>query len=102
MTGRDQALVLERDANAGGGAVLVRWQPWPQSSSSLLGHASVDFRGWVLLNIPVFRGRDGKLSAGAPSVADVRDGVQVVVDGKRQFRPTMNFTGDGKARFERT
>jgi hypothetical protein len=79
MSGRDQALVLERDANAGGGAVLVRWQPWPHPNNSLAGHATVDFRGWVLLNIPVFRGRDGK----------------------RQFRPTMNFTGDGKARFER-
>lgn len=92
-------LVLERDARAGG-AVLLHWVPSP-SSGSLAGRATIDFHGWVVNGIPVFHGRDGgKPSVGVPSAPEVRDGQHHVVDGKKQYRPMMNFTGTGKARWE--
>ena len=39
----------------------------PFESGALIGKEKVAFRGgWVVSEVPVFRGRDGSLSAGGP------------------------------------
>jgi hypothetical protein len=48
---------------------LVDWAPRLNSTSTLLGYATVSFGGWVIHAIPVFRSADdGSLSAGSPSI----------------------------------
>ncbi|HEY5299764.1 MAG TPA: hypothetical protein VIJ55_03715 [Acetobacteraceae bacterium] len=84
-------------------ARLISWTPWLAPNPSLVGHADVDFDGWVVFRIPIFRRKDGGLSAGAPSAAEVdRDGVQQRdAAGKRKFWAVISFSGVGKERWQR-
>lgn len=83
---------------------LLRYEPWPYPNDHLLGHADVDFDGWEIHRIPIFRRRDGMLSPGVPSAALLdRDGVQLRDDnGKRRYTLMMGFSAEGKSRWERT
>lgn len=84
------------------GCRLLRFEPWPFPNDHLVGHADVDFGGWQINRIPVFRRKDGSLSLGVPSSREVdRDGVQLRDDaGKREYAAMTSFSGDGKARWE--
>src|SRR4051812_6000377 len=87
----------------GAGARLVEWKPRPASSSSLLGHATVDFTGWLVHRVPIFRRGDGSLSAGTPSAPELDgEGRQRERDGKRQYWPVLTFANtEAKQRWER-
>lgn len=82
---------------------LVRFEPWAYPNDRLVGHCYVDFGGWQIHRIPIFRRKDGTLSAGVPNTPEVdRDGLQLRDEnGKRRYAPLMSFSGDGKARWER-
>lgn len=84
------------------GATLVEWRPRP-TSGPLAGHATVDFGGWVINRIAIFRRADGSLSVGSPSGAEIdSDGRQRERDGKRQFWQVVTFgSAEAKARWER-
>lgn len=99
MTGAELAPLRTRNT---GPCRLVSWDPWP-FESDLLGYCAVDFSGWQILRVPVFRRKDGELSAGIPTSPQVdRDGNAMRdVNGKRKYAPLMAFSGDGKARWER-
>lgn len=89
----------------GSGARLVEYKPWPQPNPSLLGKASVDFSGWIVHDIPIFRKADGGLSVGWPSAALVdADGQQRRdAKGKRAYWAVITFANnDAKARWERS
>jgi hypothetical protein len=82
---------------------LVQWAPWPFPNPALLGHCSVAFAGgWVVHQIPVFRGKDG-LSVGVPNAAQIdSDGRIKLRDGKRQYAAVLSFeTGEGRERWRR-
>jgi len=87
----------------GAGARLVKYEPWPFPNPSLIGHATVDFSGWIVSKIPIFRRSDGSLSAGVPNAAEVdRDGRQKERDGKKQYWSVITFVdGDAKERWMR-
>jgi hypothetical protein len=84
-------------------ARLVEYKSWPQANSALIGHATVDFGGWIVCEIPVFRRGDGGLSTAGPSAASVdKDGRQKTLpNGKREYWAAIRFEGDGKERWER-
>jgi hypothetical protein len=54
---------------------------------SLVGHASIGFAGgWTVHRVPVFRGKNGDLSAGVPSVPELdAEGRIKERDGKRLY-----------------
>lgn len=84
-----------------GGARLVNWTP-RSGTSSLIGLATVGFPGgWTVGQIPIFRDKEGALSAGSPSAAELdRDGrVRVDGEGKRIYAKLIKF--EGNAAFER-
>lgn len=86
----------------GSGARLVEYKPWPYQNPSLIGHATVDFSGWLVHRIPIFRRGDGTLSAGGPNAAEVdREGQQKEHAGKRQWWKVVTFEGDGSERWNR-
>jgi hypothetical protein len=64
----------------GDGARLIAFQSGLLPNPHLIGHCSVDFSGWVVHRIPVFRKADGSLSVGGPTAAEV-DG-----DGRQRER----------------
>ena len=100
----DSAVGLPRERPAPV-ARLVDWTPWPQPNPSLLGHATIAFNSvWVINSIPVFRSRDGNLSAGGPSMPVLdRDGRQKVgADNKKQYIAVITFEGAGRALWTRT
>ena len=81
-------------------ARLVSWLPWHQRNTSLCGHATITFNaGWTIHAIPIFRSRDGGLSAGGPTRPVVGgDGVQKTdAAGEKTIRPVITFEGDGQA-----
>jgi hypothetical protein len=99
MSGREVARVRE----PGSGARLVEFKPWPYENAHLIGHVTVDFSGWVVHRIPVFRKGDGTLSVGVPNAPEVdTEGRQRLRDGKRAYWALITFSGDGKARWERS
>jgi hypothetical protein len=81
----------------GAGARLVSFEPWPTPHPSLAGHATVDFNGWIVSKIAIFRRRDGTLSAGVPSYPQIDADGRVRVDdaGKRLYVAAIRFVGDG-------
>lgn len=83
-------------------ATLLSWSLWPFANVTLIGHADVDFDGWIITKIPVFRKANGGLSVGVPTTAEMgRDGVQARDrDGRRRFAPVVRFSGDGLARWQ--
>lgn len=88
----------------GAGARLVAFEPWPLPNPSLAGHATIDFSGWIVAKIPIFRGRDGGLSVGSPSYPKIDADGRVRVDevGKRQYSAAITFGNhDAKWRFTR-
>jgi hypothetical protein len=93
---------LPPDRRQPGSARLIEWKPWPRPNTLLLGHATVDFGGWIISKIPVFRRGDGTLSAGSPSGADVDgDGQQRrETDGKPKWWTVITFaTPDDRKRW---
>jgi len=73
---------------------IVQWKPWPFDNPSLIGHCDVAFAGgWVLHQVPVFRGRDGTLSVGTPSAPQIDASGQVKLreDGKRMYVALLSF-----------
>lgn len=66
-------------------------------------HAEIDFSGWVVARIPIFRRADCSLSVGVPSAPEVdRDGVQQRdAAGKRKFWSMISFTGNSRDRWNR-
>jgi hypothetical protein len=83
---------------------LVSFEPWPFPNPSLAGHATVDFNGWIVPKIPIFRRRDDGLSAGSPScpLLDGEGRQRVGEDGKPQYRPVITFgSREDKARYEK-
>jgi hypothetical protein len=82
---------------------VTKWEPWPFENSSLIGHATCSFSGWVIPKIPAFRRADGSLSVGTPSVPEIdAEGRIRMRDGKKQYHPAITFeTAEAKERWER-
>jgi len=77
---------------------LADWKPWPLANPILAGHASFEFAGgWTVHQCPVFRGRDGALSVGTPSIPllDGEGRARVGPDGKRQYAAIITFANAG-------
>lgn len=86
--------VVTRPASA---ARLVNFRAALRSGTSLPGYAAVDFGGWVVNEIPIFRGADGRLSPGVPTAPDIGpDGRQRERDGKRQYRKILTFPAQNR------
>lgn len=69
-------------------------KPWSYgSNSSLRGHASVAFSGaWIVHRVPIFRTRDGSLSAGTPSIPELdSEGRIKVRDDDERYAPFISF-----------
>jgi hypothetical protein len=71
---------------------LVEWKPWSQPNSSLLGHATISFSGWIVHRVPIFRTKDG-LSAGRPNApeVDAAGNARLKPDGKKQYWAVITF-----------
>jgi hypothetical protein len=97
------AVTAVRVRQPGGGARLVEYKPWPHPNASLIGHASVDFSGWIVCEIPIFKRADGSISAGSPSAAKIdSEGRQrILPNGKRDWWAVVRFEGDGRERWNR-
>jgi hypothetical protein len=97
---RDDNRAVSRPAPV---ARLVTWRPAPRPSGALHGYATVDFNGWCVADIQIFRDADGALSAGVPGVPDLdANGKQRERDGKKQWRQIISFTApDGRGRWQR-
>src|SRR5262245_28359101 len=82
---------------------VIEWKPWPFPNNALVGHATVNFSGWIVHRVPVFRRGDGSLSAGAPNAAEVDgDGRIKLRDGKKCYSPVVSFeTADARERWQR-
>jgi hypothetical protein len=50
----------------GSQARLVTYRPWSGTDPYLIGHADIDFDGWIIHRIPIFRRKDGTLNCGQP------------------------------------
>jgi hypothetical protein len=88
-----------------GPARLVKWEPWTLPNPSLLGHATVDFHGWQIAGIPIFRTTKlGGVSVGVPNAAVVKDGKQVEDErGKRRWNAVVTFANrEARERWDRT
>lgn len=86
-------------------AQLLEWKPWIRPDSRLVGHATVGFAsGLTIARIPVFRGTDGGVSVGVPSVPEL-DGegrARTGSDGKRLYSPIVGFSSAAaKLRWQR-
>jgi hypothetical protein len=81
----------------------VEWKPWLLGNSSLVGHASVNFSGWVIHRVPVFRKGDGALSVGSPTTPEIdADGRVKMRDGKRLYSSVLTLEGaDARERWQR-
>jgi hypothetical protein len=82
---------------------MTDWKPWLLGTSSLVGHVSVDFSGWVIHRVPVFRKADGSLSVGTPSAPEIdADGHVRMRDGKRQYWPVITLeNNEARERWQR-
>jgi hypothetical protein len=82
---------------------LIEWKPWLLGNSSLLGHATVSFSGWIVHRVPVFRRADGTLSVGTPNAPEVdAEGRIKLRDGKKQYLPVLSFeTSEARERWQR-
>jgi hypothetical protein len=100
LTDPAEARALDRPTPA---CRLVNWRLTPRPGGALLGYATVDFSGWTIVDIPIFRDADGSLAVGTPSAPDLGpDGRQRERDGKRQWRPILTFSApDARARRQR-
>jgi len=83
---------------------LIEWKPF--DSGALIGKATIAFQGgWIVSNVPIFRGRDGTLTAAGPDAplvdstgAQLRD-----ADGKRRYTKIITFADrDARERWNRT
>jgi hypothetical protein len=86
------AVIALRVRQPGDGARLIDWKPL--DSGSLIGKATIAFAsGLTVSNIPVFRGRDGALSAGGPDAPLVdQNGIQLRdAGGKRRYTKVISF-----------
>jgi hypothetical protein len=84
-------------------ARVVTWKPWLYENSSLIGHASISFNGWVVNEIPVFR-KAGSLSVGTPSIPKLGPDGRVLLksDGKKFYDKLIQFEpGDAHERWQR-
>jgi hypothetical protein len=83
---------------------LVGWQPWPGTNSSLIGHATISFSGWVVHRVPVFRKADRTLSVGTPSAPEIdAEGRIKTRDGKRQYWPVITLeNNESRERWQRS
>jgi hypothetical protein len=83
-------------------ARLVSYQPWRGTDPWLIGHAAVDFDGWIINRIPVFRRKDGTLNVGVPdTVVTDRDGTARKVGGRLLHASLITFSDDAaKARWK--
>jgi hypothetical protein len=87
----NDARALSRPAPA---CRVVDWKPWPLANPALAGHASFEFAGcWTAHQCPVFRGRNGALSVGTPSIPllDGEARARVGPDGERQYLTVVTF-----------
>ena len=88
--------VAERLDHAGPAARLVEWEPWNRAGSSLLGHATIGFSGGWGHRVPVFRGKDGDLSAGVPSIPELdAEGRIKERDAKQKYAPVVEIPDRG-------
>jgi hypothetical protein len=88
----------------GDGAKLLTFRPWDRPGS-LRGHADVDFSGWQVYRIAIFRRDDGSLSVGSPTAPelDAEGRHRIGDDGKRVYWPLIRFgSREARQRFERT
>jgi hypothetical protein len=87
-------------------AKLLRWAPLTDNPSALIGRANIGFAGgWQINNIPIFRTRDGRLSAGTPSTPLLTsDGVHMRdADNKKRYLPIVSFeTNEARGRWNTT
>lgn len=82
---------------------LVEWKPWLGGNSSLIGHVTVNFSGWIIHRTPVFRRGDGSLSVGTPNAPEIdADGRVKMRDGKRVYSPIITMeNGEVRDRWSR-
>jgi hypothetical protein len=91
VSARQQALLPRANPT---GFRLVAWRALPNSTTSLIGHATVEMpSGLTITDVPVFLRDSGTLSVGLPSRALVDgEGHQLRdADGKRRYAPSINF-----------
>jgi hypothetical protein len=76
-------------------ARLVNYQPWRGTDPYLIGHAAVDFDGWIIHRIPVFRRKDGTLNVSAPDTVVLdRDGAVRKIKDRLLRRTLITFSDD--------
>jgi hypothetical protein len=83
---------------------VTEWKPWPYGNGSLIGHVTVNFSGWTIHHIPVFRTGDGSLSVGTPTKPEIdAEGRVRLRDGKRMYTSVISFeTADARERWQRS
>ena len=83
------------------GARLLTYRPWSGSDPYLIGHADIDFDGWVVHRIPIFRKKDGTLSVGVPDTVVLdRDNTAKKIGGRLLHSSLVTFTDNtAKARW---
>jgi hypothetical protein len=84
------------------GCRLVEWRP-VENNSSLVGRCTISFPGgWVVSGIPIFRDRNGGLSAGTPSIPllDASGTPLLDANSKRRYSAIVTFeTKDARQRW---
>jgi hypothetical protein len=98
------AVAISPQRQPGAGARLVDYRPWPLPNPSLIGHATVDFNGWIVAKIPVFRRADGSLSIGGPNAPEIdsKGRARLRDDGKPAYFAIVSFAGaDARERWQR-
>lgn len=89
-------VTLATPASASRPCKLAEWKRWPVETTTLRGHAVIDFSGWCVAHIPVGRRNDSTLWVGTPSMpAGERD-------GKKIYTPLITFSSpEAKHRWQR-
>jgi hypothetical protein len=81
-------------------ARLIAYRPW-SGDPWLIGHADIDFDGWIIHRIPIFRRKNGELSVGVPDTVVLHnDGSPKEIGGRLLHAPLISFSSDeAKARW---